>query len=114
MTRVPVDARPRAFRAAWLAEFERLDVPAVRANEVAELLHDPHLEATGFFRAIDQRDGRFLHMASPAQWKGWSPDAPQPAPTLAEDTRGILREAGYDDGRIDALAAAGVTRAGAA
>ena len=46
---------------------QRLDLPAVRANEVAALLHDPHLEATGFFRAIEQRDGRFLHMAAPAR-----------------------------------------------
>ncbi len=108
------DTLARRTTAEWLAEFERLDLPAVRANAVAELLHDPHLEATGFFRAIEQDDGHFLHMASPAQWKAWAPDVAHAAPTLAQDTLGILREAGYDDARIDALGQAGVTRAGSA
>jgi len=94
----------------WLAELERLDIPAAPSHAVADLPSDPHLVATSFFRSVAQDGGRFLHMAAPAQWKGRPFDDPAPAPALAEDARAILRAAGYADDRIDALAQDGVTR----
>ncbi len=96
--------------AAWLADFERIDIPAATANAIADLPSDPHLVASSFFRSVAQEDGRFLHMAAPVQWKDRAFADPSPAPVLAEDTRAILREAGYADERIDALARDGVTR----
>jgi crotonobetainyl-CoA:carnitine CoA-transferase CaiB-like acyl-CoA transferase len=36
----------------------------------------------------------------------------RPAPVFGQHTREVLREAGYDDAQIDALAAEGVVRLG--
>lgn len=94
--------------AEWMAEFERLDIPAARSNAIADLLSDPHLAATGFFRGVDQEGGRFVHMTSPLQRDTASP-GPSPAPTLAQHTRAILAEAGYDDVGIEDLARRGIT-----
>lgn len=54
-------------RELWKGAPRFQDFTARREHEVAALMHDPYLEAMGFFRAIEQRDGRFLHMAAPAR-----------------------------------------------
>lgn len=93
----------------WLAEFERIDIPAVKVNTVMDLLSDPHLIATSFFRSTEQEGGRFMHMAAPTRWCGRDFPHPAPAPVLAQHSREILRESGRDASDIEALAREGVT-----
>jgi crotonobetainyl-CoA:carnitine CoA-transferase CaiB-like acyl-CoA transferase len=46
----------------------------------------------------------------PFQLSKTPPQVRHPAPGYGENTREVLREAGYDDAAIDALIAAGATR----
>lgn len=71
------------------------------------LLEDAHLHDIGFFGEMDHLVGRIRQMAVPSEWSGTPPAAPTPPPRLGQHTREVLREAGYDDSRIDALLASG-------
>lgn len=104
----------RRTSAQWLVDFERADIPAVKMNAVGDLLNDPHLTATSFFRRVEQPGGHFVHLASPIQWRNRDFPDPSPAPALAQNADAILREAGYDDAWIEALAREGVTKQPAA
>jgi crotonobetainyl-CoA:carnitine CoA-transferase CaiB-like acyl-CoA transferase len=96
--------------AEWLALFERADIPAVRMNDVQNILADPHLAAEAFF-AFEEHptEGRVRRMGTPTHWSGTPTVPTAPAPRLGEHSRDVLREAGYGDEEIDALVAAGVT-----
>ncbi|GLQ05084.1 CaiB/BaiF CoA transferase family protein [Sneathiella chinensis] len=94
----------------WIALFDEADIPAMRLQSPDDLLEDPHLQATGFFSVIDHpSEGRLRDMAYPATWSETQPSPSRPAPRLSEHSAEILREIGYDDARIKALADTGVT-----
>ncbi|MCX7891684.1 MAG: CoA transferase [Burkholderiales bacterium] len=96
--------------AEWLALFEAADIPAAPMNSVGDLLAHPHLEAVGFFRWEDHpTEGRIRRMAVPTSWSDSQPEPGRPAPRLGEDSRAVLREAGYSEAEIDALMAKGVS-----
>ena len=79
---------------AWLEVFARLEVPASRMNRLEELMDDPHLKATGFFRTIDDpRMGRLQFPGAPVRIdRGRLPVGM--APRLGEHTHQVLTEAG--------------------
>jgi hypothetical protein len=39
--------------AEWLAELDRRNIPAMSVNSLESLLHDPHLEAVGFWQTVE-------------------------------------------------------------
>jgi crotonobetainyl-CoA:carnitine CoA-transferase CaiB-like acyl-CoA transferase len=80
-------------------------------NSVGDLLHDPHLVATNFFREFDHpTEGRMRDARSPFRLHG-SSDAPdRPAPRIGADTREILAGLGFDAAEIEQLASAAVIR----
>ena len=97
--------------AEWLEAFERADIPVQRMNSLEDVLHDPHLNAIGYFRRIDHpTEGKLLSMKVPSEWSETSPEYRRHAPRLGEHTREVLREAGYTDAQIDALAKSGAAR----
>ena len=49
-------------------------------------------------------------MKVPSEWSETKPELRLPAPRLGEHTREVLKEAGYGDAQIDALAASGAAR----
>ncbi len=92
----------------WLAILTEADIPCGKANSLADLFDDDYLRDTGFFQQAQHPvEGRVTlpaiapaFSASPAQVRRlW--------PTLGEHTREVLREAGFTDAEIDAIAASG-------
>jgi crotonobetainyl-CoA:carnitine CoA-transferase CaiB-like acyl-CoA transferase len=80
-------------------------------NGLADIVADPHLAATGFFKTVQHpSEGRLKSMAVPSEWSASAPQYRRHAPRLGEHTREVLRETGYDDDAIDALIASGAAR----
>ncbi len=77
-------------------------------NETAALLKDPHLEAVGFFTPQETALGTVRYPGMPAWFSRTPGQITGPAPTLGQDGRAILAEAGLTEAEIDALVAGGV------
>jgi crotonobetainyl-CoA:carnitine CoA-transferase CaiB-like acyl-CoA transferase len=95
--------------AEWLAALTEADVPVMPLNSLEDLLADEHLNRTGFFSTVEHpTEGRLRTMAVPSRWSESAPEAPRPAPQLGEHTAEVLKEAGYAQAEIDAMASARV------
>ncbi|HEX2886025.1 CoA transferase, partial [Vineibacter terrae] len=82
--------------AEWLSIFETLDVPSARYNAIDDLLEDPHLADTGFFRAEDHpSQGRLRRTRVANTFSGGNREDEAHAPLLGEHTRAVLAELGY-------------------
>jgi crotonobetainyl-CoA:carnitine CoA-transferase CaiB-like acyl-CoA transferase len=108
---VIAEVAPMHTSAAWLEMLRSRDIPCAMVNSVGDLLHDPHLVATNFFREFDHpTEGRMRDARSPFRLHG-SSDAPdRPAPRIGADTREILAGLGFDAAEIEQLASAAVIR----
>ena len=98
------EAAPSRTSADWLEALRARDIPCARVTAVGELLDDPHLRATGFFREYEHpTEGSLRDARSPFRLY----DAPEvddrPAPRTGAQSREVLRECGYDDEAIDRL-----------
>jgi crotonobetainyl-CoA:carnitine CoA-transferase CaiB-like acyl-CoA transferase len=105
------DEMAKRSTAEWLAALERADIPVQRMNSLEDILRDPHLNAIGYFREIEHpTEGRLRSMKVPSEWSETAPEYRRHAPRLGEHTREVLREAGYSDAQIDAMAKSGAAR----
>lgn len=76
----------------WLKILLENDVPAVAMNDLPDVLHDPHLAATGFF--VPQQhptEGAMRTTGHASRWSDTPLDPPGIAPNLGEHTEEILR-----------------------
>ena len=97
--------------ADWLEALERADIPVQRMNSIEDIVADPHLAATGYFRSIEHpTEGRIRSMAVPSEWSESPPEYRRHAPRLGEHTREVLGEAGFSAAQIDALIGSGAAR----
>ena len=77
---------------AWVEACERLEIPCARMNRLEDLEQDPHLQATGFFRSIqDPAMGEVRFTAPPVRIDGEAFPV-RMAPRLGEHTQEVLRE----------------------
>ena len=105
------DEMTKQTTAHWLEAFERADIPVQRMNSLEDILRDPHLAAIGYFKRIEHpSEGGLLSMQVPSEWSETRPGVRRPAPRFGEHTREVLREAGYSDEAIDAMAKSGAAR----
>ncbi|MFJ1255111.1 CaiB/BaiF CoA transferase family protein [Cupriavidus sp. CuC1] len=88
---------------AWLALCETLQIPVARVNQLAELVDDPHLRATGFFDTLDDPAmGTLRFPSAPVRFDGERAASALP-PRLGQHTRSLLGEAGLSSEQIDEL-----------
>jgi len=96
--------------AYWLALCERLEIPAARINRLQDLENDPHLQSVDFFVPLESACGsRYRFVRNPVRMQH-SQVPPAMPPRLGAPTREVLRQAGLDDARIDALLETGAAR----
>jgi crotonobetainyl-CoA:carnitine CoA-transferase CaiB-like acyl-CoA transferase len=94
--------------AEWLELFEAADIPHAPLHDLDSLIDDPHLAAVGLLQSIDHPTEGTLRVAGPAAtWSKTPPSIRQYPPRLGEQGEEILREAGFSDDEIGALAADG-------
>jgi len=90
--------------AEWLRLLKEADIPSAPLNSVDDVIDDPHLAESGFFRMTEHpTEGRLRMMSTPLAWSDAPPHALRPAPRLGEHSVEILREAGYSDAEIEAM-----------
>lgn len=91
----------------WSVVLGEADIPFFKMHTLESLLEDPHLKDLGFFGETDHPAvGRIRQMAVPSEWHGDARLKHRHAPRLGENSREILREAGYDEAEIDSLMSA--------
>jgi crotonobetainyl-CoA:carnitine CoA-transferase CaiB-like acyl-CoA transferase len=97
--------------AEWIELLTKADVPVMPMHDLASILHDEHLEATGFFPVVNHpTEGPIRSMKVTATWSETEAEPVRLAPRLNEHGAAILREIGYSAGEIAAMVRDGVTR----
>ena len=102
---------PSRTNAEWLAELDRRNIPAMSVNSLESLLHDPHLEAVGFWQIVEHpTEGTMRLPGIPATYSKTPGAIRRLPPRLGEHSVEILREVGIGDEEINALLGSGATR----
>jgi len=105
------DEMKKRTTAQWLEALEAADIPVQRMNTLADIVADPHLNATGFFRTLEHpTEGTIRSMAVPSEWSESAPEFRRHAPRLGQHTREVLREVGYAADKVERLIASGAAR----
>jgi crotonobetainyl-CoA:carnitine CoA-transferase CaiB-like acyl-CoA transferase len=90
-----------------LARLIPAGVPCAPVKKVSDMLHDPHAIARQSFVEMDYPGlGKVMAANNPLRLSDATVEVRRMGPRLGEHTRDILREVGYRDAEIDALAAA--------
>jgi crotonobetainyl-CoA:carnitine CoA-transferase CaiB-like acyl-CoA transferase len=89
--------------AEWLEICEANGVPASPVPSLDEIVDDPELHMGVITDAEHPVVGRYRQIEPAARFSRSPQSVRRPAPLLAEHTREILTEAGYDDSAIDRL-----------
>ena len=94
--------------AQWRAALGAADIPVVPLEDVADLLDDEHLRATGFFsHEVHPSEGALRSVRRPLRFSGTGEAPLLPAPRLGEHGEEILHEAGLSDEAVAAAFRAG-------
>lgn len=87
------------------------DIPVFPMHTFESVLDDPHLQDIGFFNELQHPQvGTVRNTTVPSEWSGTPPGPATPAPRAGAHSRSVLREAGFDETRINALLASGALR----
>lgn len=93
----------------WILLLEEAEIPVQKINSLDDLFEDPHLEATGFFRTIEQAGDGPIRVPGPGVSFSRTPlKTSVHAPRHGEHSEAILGALGYDAKQMQALREAGV------
>jgi crotonobetainyl-CoA:carnitine CoA-transferase CaiB-like acyl-CoA transferase len=96
-------------RAEWIEALDAAGVPVGPVNNIGEALSHPQVAARGMVVEVETPlSGRAPALGCPVHFSRTPASVTRGAPVLGEDTREILREAGYTQDEIDSLLAEGV------
>jgi crotonobetainyl-CoA:carnitine CoA-transferase CaiB-like acyl-CoA transferase len=93
--------------AEWLEIAEANGVPASPVPSIDEIVDDPELHMGAITDAHHPVVGHYRQIEPAARFSRSPQSVRRPAPMLAEHTREILAEVGYDDVAVDGLVADG-------
>lgn len=95
-------------RAQWIEAFDAAGVPVGPVHSIGEALAHPQTQARGMVvDLVHPQAGPTKALGCPLHFSDTPTSIERPAPLLGEHTREVLREYGYSDEQIDALAAEG-------
>jgi crotonobetainyl-CoA:carnitine CoA-transferase CaiB-like acyl-CoA transferase len=94
----------------WLTLLRELEIPSARMAGLDEVMTDPQLAASGFFkRAAHPSEGEILYTDLPVRFSDGAASGARLQPRLGEHSFEVLREAGLSDSEIETLAGSGAT-----
>ena len=97
--------------AEWLEALDGANVPAMVVNTLETLLHDPQLEATGFWKIVEHpTEGTLRTTDIPTSYSETPGEIRRLPPRMGEHSVEVLGEAGFTPPEIDAMLASGATR----
>ncbi len=95
----------------WLKEMRARDIWAGPVYGYEDLINDPQIKHNGTFIEYDHpTEGRIKVPGFPIRFSRTPCEVERGAPLVGEHSREVLREAGLDDGAIEALIESGVVR----
>jgi crotonobetainyl-CoA:carnitine CoA-transferase CaiB-like acyl-CoA transferase len=98
------ECTPAKSTAEWKAALTEIDVPFAPVNDIASLLHDPHLSSVNFFTEYQHpTEGKLRQPGKPFYIREGHSQKDIPPPALGYDTNTILIELGYEAEDISAL-----------
>lgn len=97
----------------WLVLLRKLEIPSARVSSLDDLMTDPQLKASGFFKhASHPSEGEIQFTDLPVRFSDSGASTDRLQPRLGEHSTAVLREAGLSESEISALIASGATVAG--
>ncbi len=94
----------------WLRLLREQDIPSARVSSLDEVMTDPQLAASGFFKqATHPTEGRILYTDLPVRFSDSGTSSGRLQPRLGEHSLDVLREAGLSETEIEGLLASGAT-----
>lgn len=87
----------------WLELMRKAEIPATPIASPSDLLHDPHLKATGFWEERDTDQGRLRFPGIPTGFSETPGAIGDPGPALGADSRAVLRQNGFTEAEIESL-----------
>ncbi|MFN3566950.1 MAG: CaiB/BaiF CoA transferase family protein [Burkholderiaceae bacterium] len=108
LVRAMNDVLATRTRAEWIEAFDAAGVPVGPVHSIGEALSHPQTLARGMVVDLNHpQAGPTRALGCPLHFSETPTSIDRPAPLLGEHTREVLREVGYSEEQIDALAADG-------